>query len=209
MCERLSKMMEEKEVLGNITKELLHEMLQNFIDQTGMNGVQRERPVERSPSFQFHYWNNKYHLLRIFQALMSKEHGCCGSWLPSSQKRSMDVVVVGYPPLKNITTVDLSTRLKKQTYSEWTMLMKDLQAAAEKKTGKAVPKKMSEEQALELFTVAMENIPKTSCDHYHRRSQIEVTTMLRLLREAKQKKNPKAKKVPFRKRKRSKKNTSL
>jgi len=100
-------------------------------------------------------------------------------------------VVVGYPPLKNITTVDLSTRLKKQTYSEWTMLMKDLQAAAEEKTGKAVPKKMSEEQALELFTVAMENIPKTSCDHYHRRSQIEVTTMLRLLREAKQKKNPK------------------
>jgi hypothetical protein len=55
---------------------------------------------------------------------------------------------LGYPPLKRISTTDLSTRTKRQTYSEWSILMQRIEAGIMDKTGSVLPKKLTEEHAL-------------------------------------------------------------
>ncbi len=109
---------------------------------------------------------------------------------------------LGYPRLKRISTTDLSTRTKRQTYSELPILMQLIEAGIMDKTGSVLPKKLTEEHALELFRIGVEILPKPPSQHKRRWSQLKVSTVVRLIREHDQAGNPNRRRLQFKKRKR-------
>ncbi|POM76590.1 Hypothetical protein PHPALM_6151 [Phytophthora palmivora] len=46
---------------------------------------------------------------------------------------------LNYPPLKSISTVDLSTKKKARTFSEWSVFTKYLTKSIENETGQSIP----------------------------------------------------------------------
>jgi len=78
---------------------------------------------------------------------------------------------------------------------------------AESERGQPVPNSITEDQALELFTLAQPHIPiapSTNQKRKRRSTQLKMVTTLRLIREVEQKENPQRRTLPFKSRKRSK-----
>ena len=200
---RISRLIEEKGVsAGNITKEVLREMLQEALEQTV---PQTTAPATTSQigrqSSQVYYWKGKYHILpEDFKFPSIDVQGAWMLWLFGNKR-------LGYPCFRSISTTDLSSKSKKQTYSEWSVMMGKLEAVIMQETGSGIPKKLSEEKGLELFEIGMKHLPKPLSKHERRWSQIKVTTFLKLIRKHEQASNPNCRRLPFRKRKRTKAST--
>jgi hypothetical protein len=203
LTERMSQLIEEKGVTaGNITPQMLREMCDEIIAHTRTPIPNTKVSNTEKKSTQVYCWKEKHRLLpEDFKFPSIDVQGAWMLWLFGNSR-------LGFPPLKRISTTDLSTRTKRQTYSEWSILMQRIEAGIMDKTGSVLPKNLTEEHALELFRIGVEILPKPPSQHKRRWSQLKVSTVVRLIREHDQAGNPNRRRLQFKKRKRRR-NTSV
>ena len=203
LVERMGKLIEEKGVgAGNITKELMQEMILNLMSQIGLQSsstnVDSKTTQHRT---EVHFWSGKYHLLpESFEFPSIDLKGAWMLWWFGNKR-------LGYPPFKNICTTDLSTRKKRQTYSEWSIIMRRMESEVEQQLSSIRPRDMTEEKAADLFFLAVVKLPKPNSSHNRRSSQIKITTALKLIRQHEHSLNPNRRRRPYQKRKRARKST--
>jgi len=199
-----STMLDEKAVSsGNITRDVLKQTIKELLAEAGIGG-----PVTASfppPSVssdnsntRVHFWNNKFHFLPISFEFPSTDPLTAWKlwWLGN--------VALGYPPFRRVTSRDLSSRQKANTLSEWSMLMKRITAEIEAATGSPVSTVQTEEEADKLFKIGMSRLELLPTFRVRRYSQLKVTTVVRLMREANKANDPSSQSMPFRSRKRRK-----
>ncbi|OWY97532.1 hypothetical protein PHMEG_00031918 [Phytophthora megakarya] len=199
LLEGFSKLLDEKGVAaGNITKDVLECTIRKLLSEAGLSGnanVPCEQASDVNPQRRLFYWNNKYHYLpEDFEFPSTDPLTAWKLWWFGN-------AALGYPPLKSISTIDLSTKKKASTFSEWSIFMKYLINAIVKETGQPLPKKMSEKKAHELFEVGIAHLSILPGVRERRVSQLKITTALRLVREGFRANNPNARSVAYRKRK--------
>ncbi|KAE8902777.1 hypothetical protein PF003_g13400 [Phytophthora fragariae] len=88
------------------------------------------------------------------------------------------------------------------------MLMTRICAEVEAATGSAVSAVQTEEEADNLFEIGMSRLKLLPTFRERRHSQLKVTTVVRLMREANKTSDPNARSLPFRSRKRQKTNSN-
>ncbi|OWY97643.1 LOW QUALITY PROTEIN: hypothetical protein PHMEG_00031781, partial [Phytophthora megakarya] len=140
-----SKLLEEKGVAaGHITKSVLENTIRQLLAKTVLRGhgnLPCEDEATNSPQQSLYFWNNKFlYLPENFEFPSIYPLTAWKLWWFGNAS-------LHYPPLRNISTIDLSTKRKASTFSEWSIFMKYLTQAIEEETGLPIPKQMSETQA--------------------------------------------------------------
>ncbi|KAE9052354.1 hypothetical protein PR001_g597 [Phytophthora rubi] len=204
----ISTMLDEKAVSsGNITRDVLKQTIKELLAEAGIGATIAANPPPSSTSFEsnnirVHFWDNKFHFLPASFEFPSADPLTAWKlwWLGN--------VALGYPPFRRVTSRDLSTRQKANTLSEWSMLMTRICAEVEAATGSAVSAVQTEEEADNLFEIGMSRLKLLPTFRERRHSQLKVTTVVRLMREANKASDPNARSLPFRSRKRQKTNSN-
>jgi hypothetical protein len=197
LVDHISNLLDEKGVAsGNITKELLRDTIKSLIlDVRADASMPFSKQLLPQASQSYHLWGGKFHILpEDFEFPSTDTLTAWKLWLFGNK-------TAGHPPYKNISSHDLSTRLKQQTYSNWSTMMKYITLHAEAQTGKKIPSDLTEVDAADLYKIAITTLPIKQRQSHHR--TLKMSTMLRLVRETIQTQNPSARKQPYRKRRRS------
>ncbi|KAE9030377.1 hypothetical protein PF011_g636 [Phytophthora fragariae] len=183
------------------------ETIKELLAEAGIGATIAANPPPSSASFEsnntrVHFWDNKFHFLPASFEFPSADPLTAWKlwWLGN--------VALGYPPFRRVTSRDLSTRQKANTLSEWSMLMTRICAEVEAATGSAVSAVQTEEEADNLFEIGMSRLKLLPTFRERRHSQLKVTTVVRLMREANKTSDPNARSLPFRSRKRQKTNSN-
>ncbi|KAE9361504.1 hypothetical protein PF008_g982 [Phytophthora fragariae] len=185
----------------------LPDTIKELLAEAGIGATIAANPPPSSASFEsnntrVHFWDNKFHFLPASFEFPSADPLTAWKlwWLGN--------VALGYPPFRRVTSRDLSTRQKANTLSEWSMLMTRICAEVEAATGSAVSAVQTEEEADNLFEIGMSRLKLLPTFRERRHSQLKVTTVVRLMREANKTSDPNARSLPFRSRKRQKTNSN-
>jgi len=202
LLRRLGAMMDERAVsAGQLTRDVLKQTIKELLADA-MIGAAVVAPaplaVSTEKSTRVHYWDSKFHFLPANFEFPSTDP------LTAWKLWWFGNVALGYPPLRRVTSRDLSTRQKANTLSEWSMLMKRIVAEAEAMTGAAVPSVPTEEEAEKLFAIGMSKLALLPTMRARRHSQLKVTTVVRLMREENKAHDPNALSMTFKRRKRRK-----
>ncbi|OWZ12508.1 hypothetical protein PHMEG_00014316 [Phytophthora megakarya] len=172
---RMEKVLEEKSVAaGNITREFLRLKIRSILQDVGLQRAQSIEPAHED----------------------SRETRGVFCWL-----RWFGDIRRGYPPYQSTSSDDLDTPNKKATLSEWSMLMRHIICGIEEKTGLPMPAIRDEAQAVELFNTGYQTLKLKPSKRERRVTQIKLTTVLRLVREAE---SSRTRILPFTPRKRQK-----
>lgn len=175
----VSTIIEEKGVAaGNITKELLQQTIQESLSLfRGHADVEALSVRETVSNGNIHTWGNKIHLLpENFEFPSVDLLGAWKLWWFGNE-------ISQIPPFRKINTVDLSTRKKRNLYSEWSIMMNKIIDQL-MKDGTEIPINMTELQSLALFRKGTDSLFEKIQHKTARKSQIKMTTALRLLRES-------------------------
>jgi hypothetical protein len=166
---------------GNITRELLREEIKALLQEVGLQRTQVAdtlQSTQPSSSPRFFTWGGKFHKVpREFDFPSIDPLGAWRLWWFGDARRD-------YPPFKGITSDDLDTPRKKATMSEWSIMMRHIVDGIEAKTGAPLQTKRDEVHAIDLFKVGYATLRLKPSKRKRRESQIKLTTVLRLVREA-------------------------
>ncbi|KAG6975819.1 hypothetical protein JG688_00001978 [Phytophthora aleatoria] len=127
-----------------------------------------------------YYYEGKFHLLpQTFEFPRTGPFGAWMLWWFGDKSR-------GYPPLKKIRTIDLPTSCMSKRYSDWAMMIQHL-CELITESGEHIPSDMTEQDAIRLFNIAMDSLQLPPSKRQRRLSELSLTTILRLVREVKAK----------------------
>lgn len=196
----ISTILEENGVrAGHVTTETLRAAIREALVDASVllpESSVRVVPPPRAP--EYYTWNNKFHVLpEKFEFPSVDAFSAWKLWWFGNS-------VTGWPPFRSINTCDLSTRRKRQTYSEWSCMMNLIADAASASSQHQISKPVTEDQATEVFNIGTQHLPLPASNHKRRWTQLKVTTALRLVRQAIQAANPNSVRRPFKSRKRQK-----
>jgi hypothetical protein len=193
---KMSNLIEEKGVAaGNITKELLTTTLRNIIQQESLFRQQEQRLQEQpAPKYKCYMWGGRMHILPQTFVLPCVDVKTAWQlwWLGNQQEQ--------IPPYKDIKTCDLSTRAKKQKYSEWKVLMQHLEGQVKQKIRGQLKEKPKPDEVAAWFTSVEHS---TVLGPSHRNSQLKMTTILKRMREHGAIRNSSRIKRPYKQRKKA------
>ncbi|ETN22049.1 hypothetical protein PPTG_02102 [Phytophthora nicotianae INRA-310] len=203
LARRFAKLLEEKGICGNgINQQQMEDTMHRVLDE---RVPQYSRAIHREdapPRATLHFWpsDGKLHALPESFDFPSTDvvHAWHLWWFGSE--------AAGQPPYKSLCTHDLSTRKKRQTYSEWRVMMEHISSAIERKTGALPPPTMSEQQSAVLCVTGVNSLPLGPSKPSRRVTQLKVTTLLRLVRQVEHNNNPNARRLDYRPRKKRKEN---
>ncbi|ETM31752.1 hypothetical protein L914_20728 [Phytophthora nicotianae] len=182
--ERFARMLEEKGICGNgITQQQLEETMRKILGEraetpSSHDESERSRITSRTT---VHFWPSDGKLHTLPETFEFPSTDVLHAWLMWRFGNEG----MGFPPLKSVSTSDLSTRKKRQTYSEWSVMMQHISQAVERCTGKALPTSMTQQQATALCITGVNSLRLGGASRRQRATQLKITTMLRLVREAK------------------------
>ncbi|KAJ8531907.1 hypothetical protein ON010_g14055 [Phytophthora cinnamomi] len=200
LAARFAKLLEEKGIYGTgITQQQLEDTMRRVL----ADRVPRSDavcPHGTPPTTTIDFWpsDGKLHALPESFKFPSTDvlHAWHLWWFGNEAE--------GQPPYKSVFTDDLATRKKRQTYSEWRMMMEHISAAIERETGALPSSSMAEQQAAMLCVTGANSLPLSPSTCSCRTTQLKVTTMLRLVRQAAHKNNQNARTLEYRPRKKRK-----
>ena len=155
LMDGMAALIEDKGVgAGNITKELLRDTIRSLIAEVSSVHNHDLPSVQSSTSdHQYHLWGGKFHLLpEDFDFPSTDALSGWKLWWFGNE-------TLGHPPYRNISTHDLSTRLKQQTYSNWSVLINHIKDRVEEHTNRRFDSVESEQEAVELYNVAIASLP--------------------------------------------------
>lgn len=171
---RIRILMEKNGVAaGNITRDVLKATLSELVSDLGLQTRLTEQPQQQR---QYHYWNNKFHVLP--QGFTLPHVDPLSAWL---------VWWFGdrdYPPYRSFGRYDMSASVKAR-YSEWSSLMNHIIQSIERVTSTQLPDLKDEIRAIELFNIGYNNL---DFERSKRETQLSMSTILRKIREAAQRK---------------------
>jgi len=186
LLEGISTMIEEKGVAaGNITKELLEATIEKLLGRAVVADAQPSEPQasrESEQTSRVHFYNGKFHLLpQTFEFPRTGPFGAWMLWWFGDKHR-------GYPPLKKVRSHDLPNHTMHKIYSDWSVVIRHISSAIEL-AGLAIPANMTEQQARNMFQIGMEGLTLSPSTRKRRLAELSISTVLRLIREAQQKKS--------------------
>jgi len=181
LLEGMSNLIEEKGVaVGNIMKEMLEITIESLLQRAGLGQKEKDRPQHETASpdgNNAYYYAGKFHLLpETFEFPHTGPSGAWQLWWFGNKAK-------GSPPLKTIHPHDLPKRSMHKPFSDWVMMIKHLTDAITS-AGRTIPVPITEQNAAELFTVAMDNLKMVPSNRKRRLAELSLTTVLRLVREA-------------------------
>ena len=203
-----SRILEEKgAAAGNVSREYLEDAIRRLLAEANLHPTPTApQIVNEAMPRNIHCWGGGLHYLpRDFDFPSIDPLGAWKLWWFGHQS-------LGYPPFHTIKTNDLETKEKKNTFYEWKTIMQRICTAVEEVTVSVFGSPATETEALELFKVGYRrlsmDVPKLAVNDEGRSTQLKVTTASRHLREAEQALNPNRRRLPFKHRKRRRKNAS-
>ncbi|KAJ8576010.1 hypothetical protein ON010_g3202 [Phytophthora cinnamomi] len=201
LAARFAKLLEEKGIYRTgITQQQLEDTMRRVLaDRESRSDA--VCPHGTPPTTTIHFWpcDGKLHALpESFEFPSTDVRHAWHQWWFRNEAE-------GQPPYKSVSTHDLATRKKRQTYSDWRMIMKHISAAIERETGALPPSSMTEQQAAMLCVTGVNSLPLSPSTSSRRTTQLKVTTMFRLVRQAAHQNNQNPRTLEYRPRKKRKK----
>jgi hypothetical protein len=203
LTEKMSDLIEKKGVrAGNITHELLKETISDLIQLhlTPQNEIQKGSHSKPDSAYEMYCWGGAFHVVPEDFRFPSVDALTAWKlwWLGNASMK--------YPPFSLIQSRSLSTRENRKTLSDWRIMMGYIVEIVQEKINRKIEKKPSEDQVQRYWDIARAHMPlKERAPHQRNRrsAELKIRTVLRLLREANQAKNPNRRTLPFKKRKRA------
>jgi hypothetical protein len=181
LTEQLSELIEKKGVqAGNITHDLLKKTLKELIEQhlTTQNTHETVSEAINDSPYELYNWNCG--LPSVPEDFDSPSVDTLTAW----KLWWLGNKFLRYPPYRMIKAKSLSAR-KKQTCSEWRVMMDHINEIVKRKTNESMSKRPTEEEVQKYFEIAKDHLPlihtTTSQNRSRRSSQLKMVTVLRLV----------------------------
>ncbi|OWZ09618.1 hypothetical protein PHMEG_00017649 [Phytophthora megakarya] len=165
---------------GNITRDLLRDEIRALLQDMGLQSSQPDSSTQAAPrpTRVCYTWGDRFHKLpRDFDFPSIDPLGAWQLWWFGDGRRD-------YPPYRSISSTDPDTPKKKATLLEWSILMRHIINGIEAEMSSPLPPIRDLAHAIELFNMGYKTLNLKPSKRKRRTTQIKLTTVLRLIREA-------------------------
>eukprot|EP00644_Phytophthora_capsici_P003584 jgi/Phyca11/116630/e_gw1.31.566.1 len=134
--------------------------------------------AQSKPTRACYSWGGKFHKLpKNFELPSIDPLGAWQLWWFGDDRRED-------PPYRTISSADLDTPKKKATLSEWSIFMKHIINGIAAEVDAPIPTIRDQAHSIELFNIGFNTLKLKPSKRTRRSTQIKLTTVLRLIREA-------------------------